>query len=86
MSGRLPASEKRIRQHDGSIEKATVVETIVEPSKKTGPYFALQVADQESVERFPGLVAVADILKGLGCVLAADVEEDFLTTSVVANP
>ena len=46
-------------------------------------YVALQNADLELLERLAGLVAVADILKGLGGVLAADVEKDLLTTTVV---
>jgi hypothetical protein len=45
-------------------------------------YVALQGSDLELVKRLAGLVAVADILKGLGGVLAGNVEEDLLTTAV----
>jgi hypothetical protein len=45
-------------------------------------YVALQRSDLELVERLAGLVAVADILKGLGGILAGNVEEDLLTTAV----
>jgi hypothetical protein len=45
-------------------------------------YHALHAADQETVEDLTGLVGVADILKGLGAVLAADIQKDFLTTAV----
>jgi hypothetical protein len=45
-------------------------------------YVALQGSDLELVERLAGLVAVADILKGLGGVLAGNVEEDLLTAAV----
>ncbi len=47
-----------------------------------GTYGALQNANLELLERLAGLVAVADILKGLGGVLAANVEKDLLTTTV----
>ena len=46
-------------------------------------YQSLQVADEETLEDLARLVTVADILKGLGGVLATDVEEDFLTAAVV---
>lgn len=46
-------------------------------------YHALQLADQETVQDLTGLVTVSDIFEGLGAVLATDVEEDFLTTTVV---
>ena len=47
-------------------------------------YQSLQVADEETLEDLARLVTVTDILKGLGGVLAADVEKDFLTATVVA--
>lgn len=46
-------------------------------------YTALQVANVELVEGLAGLVTVADILKGLGGVLATNVEDDLLTTTIV---
>jgi hypothetical protein len=45
-------------------------------------YLSLQVADEQTLEDLTRLVAVADIFKGLCRVLAAYVEEDFLTTAV----
>ncbi len=45
-------------------------------------YVALQLADLELLEGLAGLVAVADILEGLGGVLAGNVEEDLLTTAI----
>ena len=44
-------------------------------------YLALENTNLQSLEDLAGLVAVADIFKGLGGILAADVEEDFLTTT-----
>lgn len=46
-------------------------------------YTAHKVADKQALEDLAGLVAVADVFEGLGGVLAADVEEDFLTTGVL---
>ena len=46
-------------------------------------YTALKSADEEAFEDLAGLVAVADVLEGLGGVLAADVEEDFFTAGVL---
>jgi hypothetical protein len=46
-------------------------------------YTALKSADEEALEDLAGLVAVADVLEGLGGVLAADVEEDFFTAGVL---
>ena len=43
---------------------------------------ALQRADEQAGKDLAGLVAVADVFEGFGCVLAADVEEDFFSTSV----
>lgn len=45
-------------------------------------YLALQRANEHIVEDLAGLVAVANVLKGLGCVLAANIEENFLTAPV----
>lgn len=45
-------------------------------------YLALELADQELLESFAGLVAVANILESLGCVLATDIQHDLLTTAV----
>lgn len=44
-------------------------------------YLSLESANQQSIENLTCLVAVADVLESLGCVLTADVEEDFLTTT-----
>ena len=49
------------------------------------PYLALQGADEHVIENLAGLVAVADILERLGSVLAADIEEDFLTAAVASE-
>jgi hypothetical protein len=45
-------------------------------------YHALHGADKQTVENLTRLVGVADILEGLGTVLATDVQKDFLTTAV----
>lgn len=45
-------------------------------------YSALQVADEELIESLASFVAVTNILKSLGGVLATDVEDDFLTTAI----
>jgi hypothetical protein len=45
-------------------------------------YHALHGADEQTVENLTRLVGVADILEGLGTVLATDVQKDFLTTAV----
>jgi hypothetical protein len=51
--------------------------------KGIGPtYQSLQVADEQTLEDLARLVAVADVLEGLGGVLATDVEEDLLTTTI----
>lgn len=47
-----------------------------------GPaYIALQNANLELLQRLAGLVTVADILKGLGGVLAGNIEKDLLTAT-----
>lgn len=45
-------------------------------------YHALHVADEQTVENLARLIGVADILEGLGSILAADVQENFLTTAI----
>lgn len=45
-------------------------------------YVALQRSDLELVEGLAGLVAVADILEGLGGILAGNIEQDLLTATV----
>jgi hypothetical protein len=50
--------------------------------EKRKSYQSLQVADEETLEDLAGLVTVSDVLKGLGGVLATDVEENFLTATV----
>jgi hypothetical protein len=52
-----------------------------EGNKARKTYLSLQVADKKLVEGLTGLVAVANILKGLGGILAGDVEHDLLTTT-----
>lgn len=47
----------------------------------TGSYHALDGADEQAVEDLPRLVGMADVLEGLGAVLARNVEEDLLTTA-----
>lgn len=54
-----------------------------ESGVRLNTYTALKSADKETLEDLAGLVAVADVLEGLGGVLAADVEEDFFTTGVL---
>jgi len=48
-------------------------------------YSALENSDLELLKGLAGLVAVADILKGLGGVLATNVKEDLLTAAVVVG-
>lgn len=50
--------------------------------KAMAAYVALQSSDLELIERLTGLVAVADIFKGLGGILAGNVEKDLLTAAV----
>lgn len=45
---------------------------------------ALQSSNQQTIKNLSGLVAVSDILEGLSGIGAADIEEDFLSTSVVS--
>lgn len=44
-------------------------------------YHALHIADEQTVENVARLVGVADILEGLGAILASDIEQDLLTTT-----
>lgn len=46
-------------------------------------YLSLQGADEQALQNLARLVAVADVLKGLGRVLAADVQQDLFTTAIV---
>jgi hypothetical protein len=46
-------------------------------------YLSFQSADEKTFEDFSCFVAVADIFESLGCVLAANIDEDFFTTSVM---
>lgn len=50
-------------------------------SEQIHTYLSLQVADEELVQRLASLVAVADVLKCFGRVLAGDIQQDLLTTS-----
>lgn len=45
-------------------------------------YHTLHATNEQTVENLTRLVGVADILEGLGAILASDVQEDFLTTAV----
>ena len=45
-------------------------------------YQALDVADEHAVQDFTGLVAVANVLEGLGGILASHVEQNLLTTAI----
>lgn len=46
-------------------------------------YHALHVADEHAVvEEGARFIAVADVVEGFGAVLAGEIEEDFLTTTV----
>lgn len=48
-----------------------------------GAYHALHVADMHAVlEECARLIAVADVVEGFGAVLAGEIEEDFLATTV----
>lgn len=64
------------------MRRKNVVSLTTVVATNTGTYLALQVANKELVQGLASLVAVADILESLGGVLAADVENDFLTTAV----
>ena len=44
-------------------------------------YLSLQVADEQAAQDLARLVAVADVFEGFGCVLAADVEQDFFAAA-----
>ena len=44
-------------------------------------YLALELTNDQGVESLAGLVTVANILKGLGGILTANVEQDLLTTA-----
>jgi hypothetical protein len=46
---------------------------------------ALQAADFEALEDFSCFVRVANIFEGFGCVLTADVEEDFFTAPALQS-
>ena len=46
-------------------------------------YHALYRADQQTLEDLAGLVAVSYILEGLGGILSANIEQDFLSSSMV---
>lgn len=48
-------------------------------------HLSLQVADDELVQRFPRLVAVANVLESLGGVLAGDIQHDLLTAAARRN-
>lgn len=48
-------------------------------------YLSLQHAGVELVQCLARLVAVADVLEGLGCVLSGDIQHDLLTTAVFAG-
>lgn len=48
-------------------------------------YLSLEVANQQTFEDLSGLVTVANVFERLGCVLAAYIEQDLLTTSVVKS-
>lgn len=45
-------------------------------------YLTFQRSEQEAGEDLARFVAVADVFEGFGCVLAADVEEDFFAAAV----
>lgn len=45
----------------------------------------LHATNEQTVENLTRLVGVADILEGLGAILASDVQEDFLTTGVLID-
>lgn len=45
-------------------------------------YQALDVTDEHAIQDFTGLVAVANVLEGLGGILAGHVEQNLLTTAI----
>lgn len=48
-------------------------------------YLSLQLTDEQLLQRFPGLVAVADILESLRRILATNIEHHLLTTTVTSH-
>lgn len=44
-------------------------------------YLPLQLADQQSLQNLPRLIAVSHVLECLRCILAAYIEEDFLAAA-----
>lgn len=46
-----------------------------------GTDLSLQRPDQELLQRFPGLITVADVLEGFGSILAGDVEHHLLAAA-----
>lgn len=48
-------------------------------------YHALQIPNQHPIQQFTRFIAVTDIFEGFCCVLAADVEEDFFTTTATIS-
>lgn len=48
-------------------------------------YLSLQHTGVELVQCLARLVAVADVLEGLGCVLSGDIQHNLLTTAVFAR-
>lgn len=46
---------------------------------------SLQGSDEKALEDFSRFVAVSYIFKGFGCVLAADVEEDFFAAGMLID-
>lgn len=45
-------------------------------------YQALHVADEHVIEKGARLIAVADVVKSFGAILAGEIEENFLATAV----
>jgi hypothetical protein len=45
-------------------------------------YHALHGANEHTVQNLARFITVADIFEGFGAVLAADIKEDFLATTV----
>jgi hypothetical protein len=69
-------------RHGGCEVAMQVLRAICVGSRAGESYRALQGADEQSVENLAGLVRVANILECFCRVLAANVEENFLTASV----
>lgn len=61
------------------------VRRLSDDSRRWIARLTLQLANQQLVERFPRLVAVANILKRFGGILACDIEHHLLAAGVLVD-